>query len=150
MITTLTTGPNTEYPFRWIDLSEPTPEELQKLSHEFGIHETSLQDSLEPYHLPKYERHDHYTFIILRSIDPLRPSASSDINELTRKTAVFMGEQFLITLHRSPLSFIQALQEKWAKRLPHYTGTPHLHLCLDILSQGLNTFDPPIDEALEV
>ena len=59
-----------------------------------------------------------------------------------------MGEQFLITLHRSPLSFIQALQEKWAKRLPHYTGTPHLHLCLDILSQGLNTFDPPIDEAL--
>jgi magnesium transporter len=148
MITQITSNLSNGHQFQWIDIGDPTPEDLKKLSIEFDIHETSLQDSLEPYHLPKYERHEDYVFIILRAVDPSRPADSSDINELTRKVAIFLGKEFLITVHRTDIQFIKSLREKWAKRLPTYRGDPKLHLCLDILSQGFNSFDPPIDEAL--
>ncbi len=148
MITQITSNLSNGHQFQWIDIGDPTTDDLKKISVEFDIHEISLQDSLEPYHLPKYERQEDYVFIILRAVDSGRPPDSSDINELTRKVAIFLGKKFLITIHSSDIPFIKVLREKWAKRLPDYRGDPKLHLCLDILSRGFNSYDPPIDEAL--
>jgi len=148
MITQITSNLSNGHQFQWIDIGDPTAENLEKLSVEFDIHQTSLEDSLEPYHLPKYERQDDYIFIILRTVDPNRPPESSDVNELTRKVAIFLGKEFLITIHRSDIPFIKTLRDKWSKKLPEYRGDPKLHLCLDILSHGYNSFDPPIDEAM--
>ncbi len=150
MITQITSNLSNGHQFQWIDIGDPTPENLEKISVEFDIHRISLQDSLEPYHLPKYERQDDYVFIILRAVDPSRPPDSCDVNEFTRKVAIFLGKEFLITIHRSDIPFMRALREKWSKRLPEYRGDPKLHLCLDILSQGFNSFDPPIDSAIEL
>lgn len=150
MITQITSNLSNGHQFQWIDIGDPTPEDLEKISLEFDIHQISLQDGLEPYHLPKYERHEDYIFIILRAIDQTRPADTSDVNELTRKVAIFLGKEFLITMHRSDIPFIQSLRTKWAKRLPDYRGDPKLHICLDILSHGFNSYDPPIDESLEL
>ncbi len=148
MITQITSIPSNQNQFKWIDIGDPTPENLENISNEFGIHPLSLQDSLEPYHLPKYERNEEYVFIILRSVDPNRSKDTSDINELTRKVAIFLGKDFIITTHHSDVTFIKNLREKWTKKLSTYVGDPKLHLCLDILNQGFNSFDQPIDESL--
>lgn len=148
MITQITSNPSNRHPFKWIDLVDPSAGEIAQISEEFGIHRISLNDCLEPYHLPKYEQHEDYVFIILRAVDPDRHPDVTDVNQLTRKVAVFLGKNFLLTIHRKDLPFMKSLREKWGKRLSAYSGDPRLHLCLDILNTGFNTFDPPIDAAL--
>lgn len=58
--------------FRWIDLENPSEEELRAITDPFNIDINLLEDSLEYGHLPKIEKVNGFTFIILRafSADP--------------------------------------------------------------------------------
>ena len=55
--------------FQWIDITKPTHEELQELSKQYDLDYYTLHDCLEPAHLPKKEKLQDYTFIILRVYD---------------------------------------------------------------------------------
>ena len=118
MITRITSNHSKGDQFQWVVVTEPTIDILKNITTEFNLHRLSVQDCLEPYHLPKFERHDEYSFIIIRVIDTERKVNSSDINQLTRKIAVFLGKNFLITINRVDLPFMKELREKWAKRIP--------------------------------
>jgi magnesium transporter len=43
-------------PFQWLDIAEPEQKELQQVAVTYQLHEASVQDSLQPDQLPKYER----------------------------------------------------------------------------------------------
>jgi magnesium transporter len=38
-------------PFTWVDVVHPTREELGEIARRYGLHPTSVEDSLEPEHL---------------------------------------------------------------------------------------------------
>jgi magnesium transporter len=63
------------------------------------------------------------------------------ILELTRKVALFFGENFILTVHRSEIGFIEKLKVKWKDRLSGYSGSPRDHLVYDLLSESFETFD---------
>jgi len=58
--------------FQWIDLENPSEDELRDITDPFNMDINLLEDSLEYGHLPKIEKVNDYTFIILRafSADP--------------------------------------------------------------------------------
>ena len=74
--------------FRWVDLVLPTPEELQHISNEYDLHATTIQDCLEPEHLPKFEKLEENTFIICRAYDEACGPDADSVQELTRKIAI--------------------------------------------------------------
>ena len=39
----------------WIDLENPTPEELQELADEYELPPSAVKDCLQPEHLPKFD-----------------------------------------------------------------------------------------------
>ena len=53
--------------FEWIDLENPTHEELKALTQPFDIDYNLLEDIMEHGHLPKIEKLKDYTFLILRA-----------------------------------------------------------------------------------
>jgi magnesium transporter len=53
----------------WIDLSDPSPTELEQIAHTYGLHPSSVQDCLQPEHLPICEEFDNNIFIITRMYD---------------------------------------------------------------------------------
>lgn len=53
----------------WIDVLEPTSEELGRIAAEYGIPRASLDESTVPMHLPKHERLAGTTFVIARVYD---------------------------------------------------------------------------------
>ena len=59
--------------FEWLDVTAPTPDELAGLAESYGLHPMSMQDSLDPEHLPKYERLGGATFVIVRAYDEESP-----------------------------------------------------------------------------
>ena len=50
----------------WIDVTAPTPEELATVAEKYGLHPVYVEDSLDPWHLPKFERIGDSSFLILR------------------------------------------------------------------------------------
>ncbi len=98
--------------FRWIDIVNPTLEELQSVATEFNLHATSVQDCLDPDHLPKAEEFDNFIFIITRIFDIDQKPEADTIQEVSRKIAVFCGKDFIITIHRSEQLFLAQLNEK--------------------------------------
>ncbi len=87
--------------FHWLDISNPTPEYLNEVAAEYGLHPTSVQDCLQPEHLPKFEMIDEVGFVVLRAFERECSMEADTVQELTRKIAIFYGDAFVITIHRT-------------------------------------------------
>jgi magnesium transporter len=142
----------TEPPFSWVDLVDPTREELTEIARRYGLHPTSVEDSLEPEHLPKYERIGSTTFIIVRAFDTASPPDCSTVHEMTRKVAIFYGPDCLVTIHRTEQPFLTAMMEEYRQALPP-EGSPERRkgflprLIIDLINGAVGTYQRPLEEA---
>lgn len=133
-------------PFRWIDVVDPSREELEALASEHGLHATSVQDCLEPGHLPKYERFGDSVFMIARAYDERAAHDADTAQQLTRKIAIFLCEHLLITVHRSEQRFLEDQKRSLAKRLQPSKDCGE-RIVIALLDAVLDTYWPPLDEA---
>ncbi len=120
----------------WIDIQNPSREELLNLKEQYKLEMTVLNDSLEPGHLPKIEMTPSYTFLILRAYSAKKDDIITTVAELSDKIAFFITENTLITIHRASVS---ALNE-------HYPDTlcPE-DLALSVMDRILRTYDEPLE-----
>jgi magnesium transporter len=87
----------------WIDIAAPTRLDIEPLLEEwFRFHELAAEDALSENTLPKYDSFATYDFFVFRSV---RFDVSNHGVETT-KIAVFMGKNFLFTIHAEPLDSI--------------------------------------------
>lgn len=98
--------------FSWFDVVEPGDKDFDTLSNNFSLPYLLVQDMLKPEHLPKYESSEDAHFLMLRSFDPESMKHSTTVQELTRKIALFITEDRIISVHRVPLDFIGKIVEK--------------------------------------
>lgn len=126
--------------WEWIDLENPNEEELQEVAAQYGLHRTSVIDSLQPEHLPKYEAIGDTAFMIARIYDTKAHQEADTIQELTNKIAIFFSQKYIITIHRYAKGLIRETQEK-------YTGTGLANtpadLLLRLIKAVLRTYEDP-------
>ena len=132
---------------RWVDIVGPDRAELHQLAEEFDLPQSVVEDCLDPEHLPKYERFDGSSFVILRARDLSAPDDASTIQALTRKVAVFQREGLIITVHRIDLGEIAAIRERFQAAPPH--ATPHAILAALVLAT-LESYDKPLGRTEEI
>lgn len=125
--------------FTWIDLCEPTLEELEMVATEYGLHAYTVRDCLEAGHLPKFEVIEDYNFIILRTHSPKTDQNPHTIQDLTSKVAVFFSDHVLITIHRKAQPFLRAIKDKYCES--HKLKTQEL--VVKILWHALYSFEAP-------
>lgn len=99
--------------FTWLDLTNPTQEELLEIAGKYGIPRSSVQDSLEPEHLPKFEQIEDKVFIIVRVLDQEAKSKAGSIQQVSRKIAIFYDKGLLITIHRSEQPLLRELKTNY-------------------------------------
>lgn len=134
-------------PFHWLDVTGPVPDELRAIAERYRLHPLAVQDSLEPDHLPKYERIGDAQFISVRAYDELCSPHAASAQALTRKIAIFIGPDYLITVHRKDQPFLARLREEYAAH-PPATGVPvRPRLFADIVNAAVNSFETPLDAA---
>jgi magnesium transporter len=105
-----------------------------------------VADCLDPTHLPKISRTPKVTFLMLRAYDEESPEDATTVQELTRKLALFMGENFLLTFHRLPLGWVEGVIEHW-ERSPRREFAVLSPVIEDIVEECLYTYEGPIDRA---
>jgi magnesium transporter len=140
----------TEPPLVWLDLVQPTVEELDEIARAHGLQATAVKDCLEPEHLPKFEQFENHVFAIIRAFDEESKRTATTVQELTRKLAIFSGPSFLITIHRTDMPWLAAVEAKFEAEhagKPGKEGLPAF--CLThVLNAAVDTFLPPM-EAIE-
>jgi magnesium transporter len=122
----------------WIDLCEPTAEELDAVALEYGLHAYTVRDCLEAGHLPKFEEVEGYKFMIVRSYAPKTEHNPHTIQDMTTKVAVFFSDTVVITIHRKHQPFLKTIKEK-------YCTTTHKwkteELVVKVLWYALHSFE---------
>lgn len=122
--------------FRWIDLENPSEEELRDITDPFNIDINLLEDSLEYGHLPKIEKVNDYTFIILRAFSADPNENVTTVAELSNKIAFFINSSHLLTVHRANFDFLD-------RKVKSYSDNEAL--MLDIINDLLLSYDKPIE-----
>jgi magnesium transporter len=126
----------------WVDVVGPTREELLELAVEFDLPPTVVEDCLDPEHLPKYERFEDASFLILRARDHAAPDDASTVQELTRKVAVFQRDALVVTVHRIDLAEIAVIRDRCA--VGNGPLGPHAILAALVLAT-FDSYEKPLD-----
>jgi magnesium transporter len=130
----------------WIDVMAPTPEELSNLAGTYGLHAMYVEDSLDPEHLPKYERIDDATFIILRVYGERPDRTGNSIQDVTRKIAIFTRGDTVVTIHRSEQPALERLGRDHPREHNGDRCSPACFL-VALAHEVLVSYDKPLDEA---
>lgn len=149
-MTTRTIINSNEPPFIWLDVVSPSKEELSNIARQYGLHSTSVEDSLDPEHLPKYERIGAVTFIIIRAFDEAATRDCSTVQEMTRKVAIFISNDFLITIHRTEQPFLTTLITKYQSPPPAGAERRRSFIprvLIEIINGAIDTYERPLGEA---
>jgi len=96
----------------WIDITEPTIEELSSLKSLFGFHPLAIEDSVQIEERPKMDDYDEYLFIIAKTIHAMEGDIS------TGQLSIFVSKFVLVTVHENRLSSIEDIKEKILRKKP--------------------------------
>ncbi len=99
--------------FTWIDICNPDLDKLSEIAKEFNLDYYQIRDSLEIGHLPKFEKSDKYSFLILRAFSANQDRRVNHVNQLTNKVAFFYNEKKIITIHRTEFSFMKEVKVEY-------------------------------------
>jgi magnesium transporter len=125
----------------WVDLDNPTEEETKAvLESVFQFHPLAIEDCLTPSSLPKIEDYETYLFIVTHAVDFTRTEkfASTELD-------FFLGKEYLVTFHRTPLKSVQATIDRVVKSTGVVARGPDrlAHTLLDFL---VDNYQPVIAE----
>jgi magnesium transporter len=128
----------------WLDVEAPAAEDLARLGTDYRLHPEAIADCMEPMHLPKYEKLGDVTFMIVRTFDADAKASEDDIHKLTKKLALFLGNRFLLTVHRRPEPFIEQVAAYF--RDPKEPVVLQVVL-LELLLAAVETYHVPLEQA---
>ena len=127
----------------WVDVADPTPEEITRLGQEFGFHPLALEDTIRGGQRPKLDSYDDYQFIVFYGL------TSEDGRIATHEVDIFVAKHFLVSVHRSGLPAIEETAARWHANLDALgnRGVGFLLYCL--LDSLVDGYFPVMDDVSE-
>jgi magnesium transporter len=108
--------------FVWVALHDATPEELNELQAEFGLHPLAVEDAQHGHQRPKVEEYEDSLFAVMHLLEPGEPDlARLNIGEID----VFVGHNYVVSArNRSEHGFVEVRErcEREPELLRHGPG----------------------------
>jgi len=95
----------------WADVSDPTSRDFEELAEEFGFHHLSIEDCRNEHQRPKVEEFTGYYFLVLYEAQLAGPNDRLELRELN----IFLGKNYLVTVHSRPIRAIETARRLWAE-----------------------------------
>ena len=90
--------------FVWVALVDATPEELNEMQEEFGLHELAVEDARHGHQRPKIEEYGNSLFVVLHLLEA-EPDSAVGIN--VGEVNVFVGRNYVLSVrNRSQQGFL--------------------------------------------
>lgn len=130
---------------KWIDVTDPSADKMEEFSATYNLNPHIVRDCMQPEHLPKYEFVDDIGFLILRFYDHTAKKHIATIQDITNKIAIFYTDQFLISIHKSDLPFLDEIREKYVNK----GSSTVTDLLIHIAWYSLETYDTPVNRLFD-
>ncbi|TGK00106.1 magnesium/cobalt transporter CorA [Leptospira langatensis] len=114
----------------WIDLENPSEEDLLFLSNNCGFHDLAIEDCTNQNQRPKFEDYEDHAFMVLHSF-----KSEGKQSYAANETHVFFNQRFIVSVHQHKEPLIDFLWHRCASE-PNISakGTDHvLYLLFDLL-----------------
>ncbi len=85
--------------FSWIDLQNPDRKDVEELVQQYNLNALNIEDCMTKFELPKLDSYDDHLFLILH----FPPLAAKKGMPRFSQLSIFMGNNFLITVHQGDL-----------------------------------------------
>ncbi|MBA3416426.1 MAG: magnesium/cobalt transporter CorA [Chloroflexia bacterium] len=127
----------------WIDVKDPSPEEMQRIGEEFGLHPLAIEDAIHRHERPKLEQYEGYVYIVFYALE------MSDGRPTTREINLFVGENYLLTVHEGDLAVIAETADRWTDHLRRHAPPTAGVLAYVVIDAIVDGYFPAIDELAE-
>ena len=135
----------------WVDIEDPTKDELVQLAAELGLHHLAVEDALDPHQRDKYVHYEHHVFLVAHVVE-----LDVDAAELrTTELDVFIGDRWIVTVHHGAGDLIDRVAERWdkARRLAGTRLGVAVYSLLDVIVDGyfetIDRFEEFYDDAAD-
>lgn len=127
--------------FSWIDLQNPDRKDVEKLAERYHFNKLNIEDCMTKFELPKLDIYDDHIFFILH----FPPLASKKVLPKYSQLAIFVGNDFLITVHHGELKplvdlvniCVEGIDQERKQRLMERSTGVLLHEIIDVLVDDL-------------
>lgn len=93
----------------WIDLCQPSAEQLDAIAAELGLHDLAVEDALESHQRPKLDHYDSHLFLSCHALSAVPGSGAL---ENTRIDA-FIGSRWMVTVRHNNGFSLEPLLARW-------------------------------------
>jgi magnesium transporter len=131
----------------WLDLEQPSVEDLAVVTEELGLHPLAVEDAVNAQQRPKLDSYDDHRFL-----SAYTAAIDDSTGELTvSEIGAFVTDRALVTVRRSEGLGLQPLLDRWDahKRLAGSGVSYLLHGLLDLLVDGHFAAVQVLDEQLD-
>jgi magnesium transporter len=101
---------NPEHIF-WLDMQHPTEQELAAIAETFHLHPLAVEDASHAHQRPKVEEYEHFFFLVFHTVD----LDATERELVTRELAIFVGTNYLITVHSEPIRELDEVEQRWKR-----------------------------------
>lgn len=126
----------------WVDVSDPSPGELELLTELFGLQADTMEDCVTGEHRPRIEEFDDHVFLLAYGVfgaeetDTLAP----------RKLGIFCYDSLLITIHREPQRTVNRLFARCEQNGEQILGRGADVLLYDILDGMMDHYLQAVEQ----
>lgn len=139
----------------WLDLVQPSSEELELFQEEFGLHPLAIEDATHAHQRPKIDRYRRHLFAAVYAAwlvdkDP-EPGGRRDVELETSEVDFFVGSGYLITVRKDPAWDIEPVLARWEKgdALMEHGVSYMLHALLDQVVDEYGVVTEQLDDQLD-
>jgi len=149
----------------WVDLEAPSAEEFALLETVFHFHPLAIEDAMRPFQRPKVDEYEGYFFLVadevridLASLHQPRNAKDKDTEDdrddedvTSRQLALFLGSNFLVTIHVAPVQAVRSLRDRCDRNHRVLERGPDfiLYTLLDMLVDQYFPLIEKLDESMD-
>jgi magnesium transporter len=134
----------------WVDVMEPTGEDWRWLIETFGFHPLAIEDAQQQNQRAKADDYEGYFYLSVRHWISFKKDANS-IPEITDEIDVFLGDNYLVTIHKRECPPIAEMRRRWERHPQRMPKEPSflLYVLLDTVVDGYFPAVDALTDAIE-
>lgn len=136
--------------FVWVDLTEPSADELTLITRRFGLHPVVVEDLQAKENRPKLHDYADYLYIIFHALTVQDGDAAGKHDGQGRDLIEFqeidclVGADYVVTIHDRPVPPFDDLSARW-ERHPELMDLGPGYLLYELMDEVLDDYFPALD-----
>ncbi len=130
----------------WLDLSDPSEQELAKIAEEFNLHPLAIEDASHAHQRPKIEDYDNFYFVVFYVVAFKNTAESQDL--LIQELKIFVGDNYLITVHSGNMHELEIIEQRWKRNINQVDRNIGI-LLYTLLDTIVDNYFPCVDALVE-